>query len=487
MGNKGITLVSLVITIIVMLILAGVSLSMLVGDGSVLDQAKNASTATVLGSIKEEFELNKTGRKMKEVVNANGKINKSEDTGIYAMGTEVLKYIPNIDKGYIGKVGIFNDELVFIGEELTEEDKAAAQGLGYTLMDESDYTYMSLMIKMEKLIKGKNPSLGVALTSATEIPIAGINYGASWYKITEDKLADLGFSPEELSIVIKDERGDRTFGGYAPFVVRFDSGELLSSEGKKMYKGTDMEITKYTFNYKGEKDGIVITDLMAGVDKSSVKSKENFGAFSSKLGEFDYDTTDNGLKFTGGTIGTLAIDQSVSINKEYSINLTVKCDVNQKSPENAAGNFPTGVTAKHHRSMIAISDDPNEYICWMGVDGGILRVYNFRAIMGVSGWNVNPTGYLWADVTEYNNKYMNIQFTAVKGGDAKLYINGELKATGKAGNYDYSYKTLTIGDLREGRGLKYLGNMYNVSLYGRALTEAEVMQNYQAIKKELGF
>ena len=68
MGNKGITLVSLVITIIVMLILAGVSLSMLVGDGSVLDQAKNASTATVLGSIKEEFELNKTGRKMKEVV-----------------------------------------------------------------------------------------------------------------------------------------------------------------------------------------------------------------------------------------------------------------------------------------------------------------------------------------------------------------------------------------------------------------------------------
>ena len=92
MGNKGITLVSLVITIIVMLILAGVSLSMLVGDGSVLDQAKNASTATVLGSIKEEFELNKTGRKMKEVVNANGKINKEKDTGIYAMGTDVLKY-----------------------------------------------------------------------------------------------------------------------------------------------------------------------------------------------------------------------------------------------------------------------------------------------------------------------------------------------------------------------------------------------------------
>ena len=38
-NNTGITLVSLVITIIVMLILAGVSLSMIMGDNSVLLQA----------------------------------------------------------------------------------------------------------------------------------------------------------------------------------------------------------------------------------------------------------------------------------------------------------------------------------------------------------------------------------------------------------------------------------------------------------------
>ena len=37
--NKGITLVSLVITIIVMLILAGVSLSMVTGDSRVLKKA----------------------------------------------------------------------------------------------------------------------------------------------------------------------------------------------------------------------------------------------------------------------------------------------------------------------------------------------------------------------------------------------------------------------------------------------------------------
>ena len=52
--EKGITLVSLVITIIIMLILAGVSLSMVMGDGSLLDQANAAVDNTELGTVKDE-------------------------------------------------------------------------------------------------------------------------------------------------------------------------------------------------------------------------------------------------------------------------------------------------------------------------------------------------------------------------------------------------------------------------------------------------
>ena len=44
--NKGITLVALVITIIVLLILAGVSISLVVGDNGVLTQAQNAKSET---------------------------------------------------------------------------------------------------------------------------------------------------------------------------------------------------------------------------------------------------------------------------------------------------------------------------------------------------------------------------------------------------------------------------------------------------------
>ena len=44
--NKGITLIALVITIIVLLILAGVSIAMLTGDNGILSQAQNAKNDT---------------------------------------------------------------------------------------------------------------------------------------------------------------------------------------------------------------------------------------------------------------------------------------------------------------------------------------------------------------------------------------------------------------------------------------------------------
>ena len=52
--NKGITLISLVITIIVLLILAGISIGMLLQNNGIITQAENAKTQT---SIAEEEEI----------------------------------------------------------------------------------------------------------------------------------------------------------------------------------------------------------------------------------------------------------------------------------------------------------------------------------------------------------------------------------------------------------------------------------------------
>ena len=56
-NNKGITLIALVVTIIVLLILAGVSIAMLTGDNGILGRAKEASTQTAITNARDEISM----------------------------------------------------------------------------------------------------------------------------------------------------------------------------------------------------------------------------------------------------------------------------------------------------------------------------------------------------------------------------------------------------------------------------------------------
>ena len=55
--KRGITLIALVITIVVLLILAGVSIAMLTGENGLLNKATTAKTSTEIGEEKEKVEL----------------------------------------------------------------------------------------------------------------------------------------------------------------------------------------------------------------------------------------------------------------------------------------------------------------------------------------------------------------------------------------------------------------------------------------------
>ena len=63
-NNKGITLIALVITIIVLLILAGVSIAMLTGENGILTQAGRAKYTQIEGQVREEINLAVQAAKM---------------------------------------------------------------------------------------------------------------------------------------------------------------------------------------------------------------------------------------------------------------------------------------------------------------------------------------------------------------------------------------------------------------------------------------
>ena len=53
--EKGITLIALVVTIIVLIILAGVSINILVGDNGIITQAQKAKEETEIAKNEEYF------------------------------------------------------------------------------------------------------------------------------------------------------------------------------------------------------------------------------------------------------------------------------------------------------------------------------------------------------------------------------------------------------------------------------------------------
>ena len=75
-AHSGITLIALVITIIVLLILAGVALSALTGDSGILNNAESAKDKTNLANAKEQVALAAQGALTKGHAQGSGTITK---------------------------------------------------------------------------------------------------------------------------------------------------------------------------------------------------------------------------------------------------------------------------------------------------------------------------------------------------------------------------------------------------------------------------
>ena len=168
--GKGITLIALVITIIVLLILAGVSIAMLTGDNGILTQAKDAKLQTEIGKAEElanlahadlltdhynkgtpkptladiKSELEKEGYTVKQIATGEGSITgielsqesvtmapgESKEITVSYTGQEGGKYYIEIEGNYYEMT--LENGVVSIAKEKTEIDGGAEEKLQAT-------------------------------------------------------------------------------------------------------------------------------------------------------------------------------------------------------------------------------------------------------------------------------------------------------------------------------------------------------------------
>ena len=134
--KKGITLIALVITIIVLLILAGVTIATLTGENGIITRANEATLSTKLSNYKEQLELYKTNKYVQnhnfiEETLTAGKKFLSYNTQEQEEGGKgnIKTIIQDISDEYLEKLEVIKGELLINTQDRSEIKVAQSLGI----------------------------------------------------------------------------------------------------------------------------------------------------------------------------------------------------------------------------------------------------------------------------------------------------------------------------------------------------------------------
>ena len=241
-NKKGITLVALVVTIVVLLILAGVSINLVLGNNGIIAKAKEAETKSAEASQNDLIGMNKLTQQLEGVLNENGGGNTGEsgtDIKVPAEATaETAPYFP--DNTFTKKEGTIDTGLVIQDAKGNEyvwvvvprtTAVYATTGLGKTTFTDADYTNIETDLK-----------------NYTSIYRNGTNCSDTWY--ADDK--NEGWLSETEYKALKNkmlksvyENGGFYVGRYEAGIIENRTGEPgTNSDGKYTIEGMPAPLSK---------------------------------------------------------------------------------------------------------------------------------------------------------------------------------------------------------------------------------------------------
>ena len=198
--NKGITIIALVVTIVILLILASISIGALTGDNGIIDQAHTAKEDTEIASWEEQIDLaiidaekkhrNPTLDDVKEELKNKGIINdysQVDKDGIITTNEPVYEIAGKLDNYVPFEPGKFaNKNKEYTDETSEEEYKTVTVPEGFKILEEASKIDDGLVIE------DKNGSQFVW------IPVSDINDMAQCANVSATSLCNLELKGNEL-------------------------------------------------------------------------------------------------------------------------------------------------------------------------------------------------------------------------------------------------------------------------------------------------
>ena len=255
--NKGITLVALVVTIVVLLILAGVSINLVLGNNGIIAKAKDAETKSAEASQNDLKGMNGLVSEMEGALAGNGSTGSGSgnggaggsgaDTKVPAEATaETAPYFPDntftkkegtIDTGLVIQDASGNEYVWVVVPRTTAV--YATTGLGKTTFTDADYT------SIEKDLKDY---------TSTYVTTSG--YSDTWYADNQNE----GWLSETEYKTLKNSMLKSVYENGGFYVGRYEAGIIenrtsesaTNSDGKYTIEGMPVPVTKadaYPYTY----------------------------------------------------------------------------------------------------------------------------------------------------------------------------------------------------------------------------------------------
>ena len=364
MRNKGVTLISLVVTIIVLLILAGITIGTIFNDNGIIKKAQEAANATEEAAKNDQAAINGLLNEMDSIINGiggnipvigsiNGKITWSTGSATLTLTTDVegvtIQYRKNSESNWTNYTSAV--------PSLLHGDKVYARGIkdGEMVINEKEF-------KIQDTIA---PTVTIANASSTTNSISAT-------ATATDNEAGMGSSPQYTFYIKKTAEVDSTYT------------QIGSSASTSVTKGELEQNTSYTIKVEvadvaGNK-GQATKEITTGKIADAGEGLANGAIIASSP------------VWSGGT---------ASITLSTSSGLTIQY---QKGGISGSWTTGTNVTGLHHRDTVfARLTDGRNY----GGEASITildTVAPQAATINLSGTSTTTAGSVTAKVTLKDNE-----------------------------------------------------------------------------------
>lgn len=130
--QNGVTLIALVVTIIVLIILAGISINLILGDNGIITIAKKAKENTELAKIEEETELNELYAQLETEGSNSGNLPYDSIAKLTEFKTAIANAIDEaggVKPEVTAEASVFTDNIKGIVKEVTKNATATADNI----------------------------------------------------------------------------------------------------------------------------------------------------------------------------------------------------------------------------------------------------------------------------------------------------------------------------------------------------------------------